>query len=94
MSIEIKNKLFEKIRKLIDDYTKYDENIIYEYQLPATIFVKLEINRNNKYIQRQINKVEFAEILKISRPTLDKLLKEYLPCPSVTAVMLFPLESF
>lgn len=30
----------------------------------------------NKYIQRQINKVEFAEILKISRPTLDKLLKD------------------
>ena len=26
--IEIKNKLFEKIRKLIDDYAKYDENII------------------------------------------------------------------
>lgn len=27
--IEIKNKLFEKIRKQIDDYNKYDENIIF-----------------------------------------------------------------
>lgn len=27
--IEIKNKLFEKIRKLIDDYDKFDKNIIY-----------------------------------------------------------------
>ncbi len=27
--IEIKNKLFEKIRKQIDDYNKFDENIIY-----------------------------------------------------------------
>lgn len=29
-----------------------------------------------KYRTRQITKVEFAEILKISRPTLDKLIKE------------------
>ena len=27
--VEIKNKLFEKIRKLIDDYDKFDKNIIY-----------------------------------------------------------------
>lgn len=30
-----------------------------------------------RYINREINKVKFAEILKISRPTLDKLIVEY-----------------
>jgi len=30
----------------------------------------------NLYIQRKINKVKFAEMLQISRPTLDKLLKD------------------
>lgn len=30
----------------------------------------------DRYKNREINKVEFAKILKISRPTLDKLLKE------------------
>lgn len=31
----------------------------------------------NKYITRQMNKSQIAKELKISRPTLDKLLKEY-----------------
>ena len=31
----------------------------------------------NKYMTRKINKVQMAKELKISRPTLDKLLKEY-----------------
>ena len=30
-----------------------------------------------RYMNREINKVEFAEILKISRPTLDRLITEY-----------------
>ena len=29
-----------------------------------------------KYYRREINKVEFAKQLKVSRPTLDKLLKQ------------------
>lgn len=29
-----------------------------------------------RYLKREINKVEFAKILKVSRPTLDKLLKK------------------
>ena len=28
LNIKIKNKIFEKIRKLFDEYSKYDENII------------------------------------------------------------------
>lgn len=30
----------------------------------------------DKYMAREINKTEFAKIIKVSRPTLDKLLKE------------------
>lgn len=30
-----------------------------------------------RYVQREINKVEFAKIIKVSRPTLDKLIAEY-----------------
>ena len=30
----------------------------------------------NKYLNREINKGEFAELLKVSRPTLNKILKE------------------
>lgn len=33
----------------------------------------------DKYMSRKITKVEFAKILKVSRPTLDKMLKEYNP---------------
>ncbi|WP_026529045.1 recombinase family protein [Butyrivibrio sp. VCD2006] len=31
----------------------------------------------DKYMKREINKVQFAKAIKISRPTLDKMLKEY-----------------
>lgn len=31
----------------------------------------------NKYKNREINKVQFAERINVSRPTLDKLIKEY-----------------
>jgi DNA invertase Pin-like site-specific DNA recombinase len=31
----------------------------------------------DKYMKREINKVEFAKAIKVSRPTLDNMLKEY-----------------
>jgi DNA invertase Pin-like site-specific DNA recombinase len=31
----------------------------------------------SKYVRRKISKVKFAELLKISRPVLDRLIKEY-----------------
>lgn len=42
----------------------------------------IEVDKNFKagyerYMNREINKVELAKVLKISRPTLDKLIKEY-----------------
>ena len=50
--IEIKNKLFEKIRKLIDDYTKYDENIIYaEIVTPKFFRTDEEIEKLNEEIK-------------------------------------------
>lgn len=32
----------------------------------------------DRYTRREINKTELAKVLKVSRPTLDKMLKEYL----------------
>lgn len=50
--IEIKNKLFEKIRKLIDDYAKYDENIIYaEIVTPKFFRTDEEIEKLNEEIK-------------------------------------------
>lgn len=50
--IEIKNKLFEKIRKLIDDYDKYDENIIYaEIVTPKFFRTDEEIEKLNEEIK-------------------------------------------
>lgn len=50
--IEIKNKLFEKIRKQIDDYNKYDENIIYaEIVTPKFFNSDEEIKKLNEEIK-------------------------------------------
>lgn len=35
------------------------------------------INLYNKYLKRELNKVQFAKDMGISRPTLDKLIKQY-----------------
>ena len=32
---------------------------------------------HDQYMARQINKTQFAQLIKVSRPTLDKMLKEY-----------------
>ena len=34
-------------------------------------------NQYDRYTRREISKVELAKILKVSRPTLDKMIKEY-----------------
>lgn len=50
--VEIKNKLFEKIRKQIDDYNKYDENIIYaEIVTPKFFNSNEEIEKLNEEIK-------------------------------------------
>lgn len=42
-------------------------------KIDLTLFEK----HYNRYLQREINKMQLAEVLNISRPTLDKLIKEY-----------------
>ena len=41
-----------------------------------------EVDKNfeeqyNRYLNRELNKTELAKVLEVSRPTLDKLIKEY-----------------
>ena len=43
---------------------------------PKKINQKLYKELLEKYYKREINKVEFAKLLKVSRPTLDKLLRQ------------------
>lgn len=48
----------------------------YKGRQAAKIDEKVFVSLLEEYQQRKINKVEFAEKLNISRPTLDKILKE------------------
>lgn len=49
---------------------------VYKGRKPIDIDAKLFKEQYEKYMRREINKVQFAAALKVSRPTLDKLLKE------------------
>lgn len=57
--IEIKNKIFEKIRKLIDDYKKFDRNIIFADIVSAKYFnSEEEIKQLSKEIKFYINHLD------------------------------------
>lgn len=57
--IEIKNKIFEKIRKLIDDYTKYTKNIIFvEIASPLYFTNEYEIQKLNDEMKFYISHLE------------------------------------
>lgn len=57
--IEIKNKIFEKIRKLIDDYQKFDKNIIFADIVSARYFnSEEEIEKLSKEIKFYINHLD------------------------------------
>ena len=49
---------------------------VYKGRKPIDIDNKLFNEQYEKYMNREINKIQFAAALKVSRPTLDKLLKE------------------
>ena len=51
-------------------------NGVYTGRKPISIDDKFK-GLYNQYLERQINKSEFAKRLGVSRPTLDKLIKEY-----------------
>lgn len=52
------------------------DNGKYKGRKPVEIDDKLFQETYTMYLNRKINKVEFAKIIKVSRPTLDKMLKE------------------
>ncbi len=77
--INIKNKIFEKIRKLMDDYKKYDINVIYaditspEYFEDVTDLDKFT-NEISYYITHLESNMSFAEyklILKINNKWIE-----------------------
>ena len=49
----------------------------YKGRKPVSIDSDLFKAQYDRYMNREINKVELAKVLKISRPTLDKLIAEY-----------------
>ena len=57
--IEIKNKIFEKIRKLIDDYKRYEKNIIFvEVVSPRYFNTEEEIQKLNQELQYYISHLD------------------------------------
>lgn len=49
----------------------------YKGRKPVEIEDKTFKKYHDQYMARQINKTQFAKLIKVSRPTLDKMLKEY-----------------
>jgi len=50
----------------------------YKGRKPVNISKKVFMEQYYRYMKREINKRELAKILNISRPTLDKLISEYI----------------
>ena len=49
----------------------------YKGRKPIEVDSDVFKNQYDRYTRREISKVELAKILKVSRPTLDKMIKEY-----------------
>lgn len=49
----------------------------YKGRKPVEIEDEVFTEQYNRYMRREITKVELAKVLKVSRPTLDKMIKEY-----------------
>lgn len=80
--IQIKNKIFEKIRKQADDYTKYDENFIFaeivftDYnELERIEELQKEINFFVSHLDIVFGQAEFHLILKLGNTWTDFNLK-------------------
>ena len=73
INIKIKNKIFEKIRKLFDEYSKYDENIILadivspEYFGTVDDIIKFndEITFYINHLEENFDEKDYILILKI-----------------------------
>lgn len=55
----------------------------YKGRKPVKINEEVFLREYDNYMNRRINKVQFAKRLSVSRPTLDKLLKEKCPPKSI-----------
>ena len=80
--IQIKNKLFEKIRKQLDDYQKYDVNYIFAEivytgykQIESYTQLSDEINSYVSHLDANFDKTEFHLILKNGNVYVDFDLK-------------------
>ena len=49
----------------------------YKGRKPVEIDSAIFEKEYNRYMKREINKVQLAKVLKVSRPTLDKMIREY-----------------
>lgn len=50
----------------------------YKGRKPVEIDSEIFRTQYNRYMNREINKVQLARVLKVSRPTLDKMIKEHI----------------
>lgn len=82
--IKIKNKIYEKIRKLVDDYKKYNTNIIYANIVNSEYFEDIadldgftnEIMYYLRHLDANIDKSEYKLILKINLKWIEIDLNE------------------
>lgn len=82
-NIDIKNKIFEKIRKLLDNYKKYDINIIFaeitspEYFEDITDLDKFskEIMYYIAHLEENLSLLEYRLIIKINKKWIEINLK-------------------
>lgn len=49
----------------------------YKGRKPVEIEDEIFTEQYNRYMKRELSKVELAKVLKVSRPTLDRMIKEY-----------------
>lgn len=83
-SVMIKNKIFEKIRKLFDDYQKYDENIIYAEITSPEYFEDIsdldalskEIFYYIRHLEEVLDEREYHLVIRINSKWINLNLKD------------------
>ena len=83
-NVNIKNKIFEKIRKLLDNYQKYDINVIFaeitspEYFEDITNLDKFskEIMYYIEHLEGDLSALEYRLIIKINKKWVEINLKD------------------
>ena len=81
---ELKNKIFIKVRKLTDDYLKFENNIIFAEVVSSEMFKQKydkekmckELNYYVNYIEADFSNMEAKVIMKIGNEMIEDNLKE------------------